>query len=56
MNWTKFAQNVMITDIGQQYIFIHWLEVVVMLLVIKITTTMTMERQAGDLQQSLVYE
>ena len=55
MNWTKFAQNVIITDIGQHNIYDIWLEMV-MLLVIKIPTTMTMERQAGDLQQSPVYE
>ena len=55
MKWTKFAQNVVITNIGQQYIFLHWLEVLMSFL-IKIMTTMTMVRQATSNKVSYMSE
>ena len=55
MKWTKFAQNVVITNIGrQQYIFIHRVgggDVVG-----DKDNNDDDDGKAGDLQQSLLYE
>ena len=55
MKWAKFAKNVVITNIGQQYTFFNWLEVVMSFL-IKIMTTMTMVRQATSNKVSYMSE
>ena len=57
MKWTKFTKNVVIRNVGQQYIFLHWLEVVMSFLIkIMLMTTMTMVRQATSNKVSYMSE